>query len=883
MTRTIATAAVAPHALRPRWRPRGNIATLLRLLVAVPLLAVVGFAGLTFSNSVRQVAEAGEMQQLAALSTDAGSLARTLQAERTAAAVALTSGDASAIQEFDRAARDTDDAIDAFASHGAPTDAVTGTLRQVDTGLGNLETVRGQVAASEYATLSAVSFSYRILIADLLTLREEAAAGTSSLLVDDARAAAALAASGEAIGQLQIVVLRSLAMAELTPAAQQESASARARLADASTDFLDLADPSWAAQWEQVGTDASVVTAQRLQDEVGRALPGERLRLDATEWTEATNVWMAELYTVQRAVDAEFAEQLAAARGVQLRNAAVQAAGILLVVALTAVLTSVVAQRITKRLRRLQESANTAAYERLPAVVRELSATTQPLSPNEIADRSAAELVVVGDDEIAEVGAAVRALHREAVRTAGEQAVLRGKVAEMFVHLSRREQRLVDSLLVQVDRVERDETDPDRLRELYELDHLATRMARINQSLLVLGGSGTSRVRGKAVPIVTVVQAGLSQIEQYTRVWIGSFDDGHCVAGEAVDELAHLLAELLDNATAYSSPETEVWVESQSLPDVLVLRVIDQGVGLSHQRCAQINAQLAEPGSVEIAGVRAMGLIVVGQLAARWDIQVALRPATSGGTVAEVRIPWQLISWGAPEPAAPQWGSAAPQSAAPQPAAARSEFPPPQQHAVTQPMPVATASRATHAVMPAPTAEPPQARPAPAPPPAAPLFQPASTPLAGAAPSVVAPSVAGPPTINGWFETVVEGTDAVVAWPDGGGQQWAAAMERAVAIASSGSSGSSGPAGLSGSAGSAGAPGPTGPAGSPGSPAPANGELPRRVPQQHLMPAAPTPTEGGGNRLDPSSIAAAMSAYARGVAGHRPPSSVPSTRLEQPS
>jgi K+-sensing histidine kinase KdpD len=155
------------------------------------------------------------------------------------------------------------------------------------------------------------------------------------------------------------------------------------------------------------------------------------------------------------------------------------------------------------------------------------------------------------------------------------------------------------------------------MKVLFALDHLAIRMERNTNNLLVLGGYGHGRARSSDVSCSTVIVAAAQQIEQFDRVDLGIVEPGIGIAARIVHDLAHLLAELLDNATAYSSPQTEVWVESQSLPDALVVRVIDQGVGLSHQRCAQINAQLAEPGSVEIAGVRAMGLIVVGRLAAR--------------------------------------------------------------------------------------------------------------------------------------------------------------------------------------------------------------------------------------------------------------------------
>lgn len=815
MTRATVTAGVRPHAKRRQWwRLRGSIANLLRLLVAVPLLAVVAFAGLTLLGTVRQVVEAGDTQRLVGLASDAGSLAHALQVERAAAASVLTSSEQSegaALEAFERHVAQTSLVIAAFEQHGTPTDAVTPTIRQIATGLENLATVRSQVRSSPSATLSSVSFSYRILIADLLALREGAvAAGASSQFLDDARAASALAQAGESVGQLQIVVLRSLAIGELTPSAQQESASVQARLVEAGTLFLSVARPAWSAEWERVGTDPQVITAQRQQDEVGRAIPGEQLALDVDEWVTGTNAWSAELYALQRTVDTAVADQAATARRVEVRNAAAQAGGILVAVALAAVLTSLVARRITRRLRRLRESANTAAFQRLPEVVRELNAAPPgTVSPRDIADRSAAGLILDGEDEIAEVGGAVQALHREAVRTAGEQVAMRERIAEMFVHLSRREQRLVDALLLQIDRVEFDETDPDRLQQLYELDHLATRMARTNQNLLVLGGSGTSRIREGTVPMVRVVQAALSQIEQYTRVWIGAFDDGLRLAGEAVDEIVHLLAELLDNATTYSSPETEVWVIGRTMSDRLIVQVVDEGVGLSAERREQINGQLAAPGAVEVAGVQAMGLIVVGRLAERWGVRVELRPGAEGGTVAEVAISMTLLSWSEPV------------TQADQPATAAVPFPSRPSAGIRKSI------GATPTMSPSASVSPREQNRFAGP---APLFAPEASVDAS-------PPSADQRTVNGWFRTALDGDDVVVTWPPDHGDRWAAALEQvAPLVAAAG--------------------------------------LPQRIPQQQLVPDAPAQSgpDEAPRRLDPTTIAAAMSAYARGVAGHRAPS-----------
>ncbi|WP_326551771.1 sensor histidine kinase [Micromonospora sp. NBC_01813] len=902
MTRALPTAAVHTHSgERRRWRVSGSIVRLLQLLVAVPLVAVVGFAGLALQGTVRDVVTANRVSDLVLLSTEAGSLARALQAERVIAAVELTAGSEAASASYAEQVTRTDAAIVAFQQRRTGVAADNAVLRRVDAGLNSLTTVREQVRSSPRVSLSAIAFSYRILIADLLAFRTSVAAETSPETADEVRAAAAVSEAGEAIGQQQIIVLRSLLGGELTPAGQQESAGAQARFVEASNSFLELADPQWVVRWEQIGTDPLVVAGQQLQDQVGRTLPGERFALNPDTWVEATDGWISQLFGIQRAMDTSVADAVAAEGQQRFYTAVLQGAGILLVLILTAVLTSVVARRITRRLRSLRNIVTTVAYDRLPAVVRELDAAPAgTVHPEEFADRSVSEFPITGNDEIAEVATATRALHREAVRVAGVQAVLRSNVAEIFVHLSRREQRLVDAMLAQVDQVERDETDPDRLEQLYRLDHLATRMARINQSLLVLGGSGISRVRQEAVPLDNVIQAALSQIEHYTRVRIGTVDRELSVAGKAVDEVAHLLAELLDNATRYSPPETEVIVTGHALSDRAIVEVMDQGVGLSAQRCEQLTAQLASPGTVDVSGVRAMGLTVVARLADRHGVRVELHPGTPAGTVAEVMMPASVISRRPvqqPEPVAagagqvrpsmvggrpvvpsvggtnPPYAAAgvgravinagratvsapaplfrpAPESPAPPASAPTSpdvpapfSAPPPQPPPSRPPLPSlpAPVSAPPPALPPLPTSAPPSV-PISAPPgvpTSAPPGVPATAPV-GTSQPVGAVVVKDRNSVNGWFKTALDGDSVTVTWPDDKGRQWTAAT--AVASAPDATTTSSTPDGL-----------------------------PRRVPKHHLIPDAPQPAPAAPRKLDPGAVSAAMSAYAKGVAGRRAP------------
>ncbi|MFC7545708.1 nitrate- and nitrite sensing domain-containing protein [Plantactinospora sp. GCM10030261] len=621
----------------------------MRLIVAAPLVAVIGFAGLAVADSARQTVRAGNLETLAQLGTEAGGLAYRLQRERVAAADLLNTGAPTQQDAFARNVAETDSALREFRAArnevASPPDNLRGALARIDSGLAGLQPLRAQVRTAANASVSAMTFNYRILIADLLGYRESLAQGVVNAdIADGIRAAGALAATSESVGQQQIAVLRAVASGQLTAATQQDITAARTSFTEASLSFLDLARPGWSAWWERAGSGEEALALQRLQDQVSRARPGARLDLDTVAWIDATQAWSARLHEVQQRVDAAVLADVRADRDAQRRRAMLEGAGVVLALLLTVLVTWLVARQITRRLHRLRDAANAVAFDQLPAMVARLTRSDSgSVDPETLARRSARPLEPSSDDEIGEVGQAFTAVHRAAVRTAAEQAVMRANTADIFVHLSRREQRLVDAVLAQVDLVERDETDPEKLQQLYKLDNLATRMGRINSSLLVLGGAGVGRVRHEDVPLQKVLQAALSQIEQYQRIRLGVVDGDVAVVADKVDEVVHLLAELMDNATAYSPPETESWVTARSLGDRVVIQVSDEGVGLSARRIQQLNELLANPPDTDVAAVRAMGLVVVGQLAARLGVGVQLRPGPRLGTIAEVALPATLI------------------------------------------------------------------------------------------------------------------------------------------------------------------------------------------------------------------------------------------------
>jgi anti-sigma regulatory factor (Ser/Thr protein kinase) len=223
----------------------------------------------------------------------------------------------------------------------------------------------------------------------------------------------------------------------------------------------------------------------------------------------------------------------------------------------------------------------------------------------------------------------------------------RAEVSAMFVNLARRSSRLVDALIERLDHAEADEADPDRLAQLFDFDHLATRMRHANDSLLVLAGSDASRAREHPIPLLDLLRAGQSQIEQYKRVEYGQVDSDVAIAPQAIDAVVHVLAELLDNATRYSPAERPVMVEGRRTGDGATVRITDNGIGVG-DGLDMFNARLAEPPELGVAESRSMGLAVVSHLARRYGLTVRLQAEPAGGTAAVVELPPELVRFVAP-------------------------------------------------------------------------------------------------------------------------------------------------------------------------------------------------------------------------------------------
>ncbi|WP_272493100.1 sensor histidine kinase [Jidongwangia harbinensis] len=428
--------------------------------------------------------------------------------------------------------------------------------------------------------------------------------------------------------------------AEVRDELMQSVATSRFLLSEG-VDDLPAADRS---AYQQLSNGEAFDRLGTLQNTLIReSRPGEPSPVSAEAWQPAYDRTVQQLRAFElNAADALADRTVPVAVNILVRLAI---AGLL---GLTALIISVfvsvrVGRSIVGRLRRLRGEALEMADERLPTVVRRLQRGEQVDVDVETPP------LEYGKDEIGQVGHAFNEVQRTAVQSAVEEAGVRRGMNEVFLNIARRSQTLLHRQLALLDKMERRETGPDELEDLYRVDHLATRMRRHAEDLVILAGAAPGRGWRNPVPVIDVVRGSISEVEDYKRVDILSVE-GTAVLGRAVGDVIHLLAELLENAASFSPPHTRVQVTGQVLPTGYAIEIEDRGLGMSAEAVDEANRKLLEPPDFDPSDSARLGLFVVAQLANRHGIRVSLRPSAYGGITAVVLIPGELIT-AAPGPA----------------------------------------------------------------------------------------------------------------------------------------------------------------------------------------------------------------------------------------
>ncbi|MGC4893078.1 nitrate- and nitrite sensing domain-containing protein [Micromonospora sp. DT31] len=403
----------------------------------------------------------------------------------------------------------------------------------------------------------------------------------------------------------------------------------------AETAVADLPDTERSA-YQRLSEDADFVTLRALQDTLIRS-PRLPAGFDVRAWESSHTQVSQRLRDFElRGVDALAERSVPLATRILVQLAVAGVLGLLAVVVCVLVALRV-GRSLARRLTGVRTAATEVAEHRLPDVVARLRRGEEV-----DVDREAPELDH-GGDEIGQVARAFNEVRRTAVRAAADEVTLRRGFNEVILNLARRSQGLVHRQLALLDRLERRTGDPDELAGLFQVDHLATRLRRHAEDLVILAGAAPGRGWRRPVAAVDVMRGAISEVEAYDRVDVGEMAPVGLL-GRAVGDVIHLLAELIENATAFSPPGTRVDVTGRTLPGGYAIEITDRGLGMSASKLAAANRRLAEPPEFDPTESARLGLFVVARLAARHGVRVELRPAHPAGTVAVVFVPAELIT-----------------------------------------------------------------------------------------------------------------------------------------------------------------------------------------------------------------------------------------------
>jgi HAMP domain-containing protein len=404
------------------------------------------------------------------------------------------------------------------------------------------------------------------------------------------------------------------------------------------SEFQATATPEQRDVFVRTVVGPEVQRAKELQADVVATEGNGKVAVDPDQWWAASTAEIDLLHQVEGQLGNQAVNRSKAIESSANSRAILDSLAVLGVLVLAVGLSLLVARSMLRPLRVLRASATDLATSRLPSVVAKLQRSTghAPDLSHEMEP-----VVVPSRDEIGEVAAAFNAVNQVAVRVAAEQAALRLSIGDIFLNLARRSQGLIDRQLELIDELE-DEADSQTLMSLFKLDHLATRMRRNAENLIVLSGAEPPRRWTEPIPLGDVARGAIGEVEEYERVELEAMDEVG-VPGHAVADIIHLLSELIENATSFSPPGTMVRVGGQPTGAGYVVEVEDQGLGMSDDELFEANERLANPPTIDFAVSRVLGLFVVGRLAQRYNIRVQLRHSSYGGITALVMLPTSVV------------------------------------------------------------------------------------------------------------------------------------------------------------------------------------------------------------------------------------------------
>jgi signal transduction histidine kinase len=514
----------------------------------------------------------------------------------------------------------------------AALNALLSDLRQLDSLRQEVDSGSWSAAAAFQGYSNIVDAQFQAYYAEDLD-RGGSSLGTESVGAIDVAYSLDMASREIALADGALAVSNGLMSPDVRQLFNASTASRRLLL----TSGMSLLTPPYRAGYEAAISSPMYKQFVAMEDQIAVSPADQPIPVGLKAWQPASGQYMQVMLGIQTANAGKFQAQSGNSSN-SLLTQAILAGGVGLLAVIGSVFLLVwLGRKFTGDMTKLNDSVRRMAEERLPRVV-------ERLRRGEDVD-VAAESPPPGVSSVREISAIAESfatVQEAAVAAAVDQARLHKGVNQVFLNISMRNQSLLHRQLGMLDAMERQTGDPGALADLFRLDHLTTRMRRHAEGLIILSGSTPGRGWREPVPVVDVLRAAVAEVEDYVRVDVLS-ESRDLIAGNAVNDVIHLVAELVENASVFSPPNTRIEVRADRVGTGLVAEIEDRGLGLSPSELADINGRLASPPEFDLANSEQLGLFVVARLAVRHSIKVALRQSVYGGTTAIVVLPFGVI------------------------------------------------------------------------------------------------------------------------------------------------------------------------------------------------------------------------------------------------
>ena len=623
------------------------------LLILVPLLSLVGVYAYTTTNAVKTALDLTHAGTVAnnTVTPDA-TVMQALATERSNAVLYVAAPNPKTLAVLQKNEAATDKALRAF--EGVTTEGpIAANASQLDrrlvasfiTSTGQLPALRARVTSRGIAVSAVVSQYSGLVLAGYDVMQQSIQkTNISQTIVTTSQQGVNLYLSEMLALQESDLYVGSVVSGSFTPAIRAQFAQLVGLRRFLVGEAVPQLGPSSTALYKKYVTPQLTATLTQAENTIiGKQPPHGLPPVAPAAWGKVVTPYATNLGKMLTAHTTLIVAQVKSNGRSTLLAIIISAFLGLAAIIFSVVFSILVGRGLISQLKGLRLSALELANDRLPSVIRRLrDGENVDVAAETPALEAGTAQAPRSSDEIDQVQEAFNIVQRTAIEAAVDEANLRRGISDVFRNLARRSQVLLHRQLRLLDGMERRASEPEELEDLFRIDHLTTRMRRHAEGLIILSGEPAGRTWRHPVPLMDVLRAAVAEVEDYTRIRVEARTRA-ALSGTAVADVIHLIAELAENATVFSPPNTPVKISGDIVGRGFAVEIEDRGLGITEERLVEINKNLADPPAFDLSGSDRLGLFIAARLARRHDIKITLRPSVYGGTSAIVIIPMTLV------------------------------------------------------------------------------------------------------------------------------------------------------------------------------------------------------------------------------------------------